>query len=253
MKTYIVTPDKHFPLHDKKAISVVCKAIKSIKPDGYIDLGDSGEWASASHWQWKRKNKPPLEYYLPEIIQEIEEVNKGMDLIDEALDKANVKEKHFITGNHDQWLEYFVDEYPYLDQYGLNKALKLEDRGYEVQPLGKLLEIGDMSYYHGHNYSGMNHASNHCRQYKQNIMYGHHHDVQQSSITHMDGQKSAWSIGCLKDMSDKENQWLGYRKTNWSHAFSIVDFFENGYFTVHVIQIIKGRTSLWGEIIDGNK
>ena len=64
-----------------------------------------------------------------------------------------------------------------------------------------------------------------------------------------------WDRGAseIKDMSDKENQWLGYRKTNWSHAFSIVDFFESGYFTVHVIQIIKGKTSLWGEIIDGNK
>ena len=53
-------------------------------------------------------------------------------------------------------------------------------------------------------------------------------------------------------MSDEENKWLGNRKTNWSHAFAIVDFFESGYFTVHVIQIIKGKTSLWGEIIDGN-
>ena len=84
----------------------------------------------------EKKNKPPLEYYLPEIIQEIEDVNKGVDIIDEALDKANVKEKHFITGNHDQWLEYFVEECPYLDQYGLNKALKLDDRGYIVHELG---------------------------------------------------------------------------------------------------------------------
>jgi hypothetical protein len=41
----IVTPDKHFPLHDKKAISVVCQAIEMVKPDTYIDLGDTGEWA----------------------------------------------------------------------------------------------------------------------------------------------------------------------------------------------------------------
>ena len=32
----IVTPDKHFPLHDDKAISVVCQAIEMIKPDTYI-------------------------------------------------------------------------------------------------------------------------------------------------------------------------------------------------------------------------
>ena len=27
IKRVLVTPDKHFPLHDKKAINVVCKAI----------------------------------------------------------------------------------------------------------------------------------------------------------------------------------------------------------------------------------
>ena len=38
----IVTPDKHFPLHDKKAINVVCQAIELVKPNIYIDLGDTG-------------------------------------------------------------------------------------------------------------------------------------------------------------------------------------------------------------------
>ena len=32
-KRALVTPDKHFPLHDKKAISVVCQAIEMVKPD----------------------------------------------------------------------------------------------------------------------------------------------------------------------------------------------------------------------------
>ena len=90
VKRYIVTPDKHFPLADMKAISVVCQAIEIIKPDGYIDLGDTGEWSSVSHWQWKKKKRPPLEYQLPFDEKEIEEVNKGMDIIDEALDKVNV-------------------------------------------------------------------------------------------------------------------------------------------------------------------
>ena len=42
LKRYIVTPDKHAPLHDKKAISVVKQAIEVVHPDGYIDLGDFG-------------------------------------------------------------------------------------------------------------------------------------------------------------------------------------------------------------------
>ena len=54
-------------------------------------------------------------------------------------------------------------------------------------------------------------------------------------------------------MKDEKNAWLGGRKINWSHAFAIVDFFQSGLFTVHIIQIINGKTSLWGEVIDGNK
>ena len=82
-------------------------------------------------------------------------------------------------------------------------------------------------------------------------MYGHWHDLQQMSATHMDGPKSAWSIGCLKDMEAEKNLWLDHRRINWAHAFAIVDFYEKGLFTVHIIQIIRGTTCLWGEIIKG--
>ena len=52
-------------------------------------------------------------------------------------------------------------------------------------------------------------------------------------------------------MKADKNAWLGGRQINWSHAFAIVDYYENGYFTVHILQIINGKTSLWGELIDG--
>jgi hypothetical protein len=180
VKRYIVTPDKHFPVADMKAISVVCQAIEIIRPDGYIDLGDTGEWESVSHWQWKKKKRPPLEYQLPYVEKEIAEVNKGMDIIDESLDKANVKERHFVEGNHEDWLNRFVEENPYLASGFLVKnAIKLD---------------------HGHHFSGIHHTRNHLLRLGGNVMYGHHHDIQQSSVTHIDGVKSAWSIGCLKDM-----------------------------------------------------
>ena len=246
----IVTPDKHFPLADMPAIKVVCKAIEILKPDTYVDLGDTGEWESVSHWKWKKKKRPPVEYQLPEIKKDIKDVNNGMDIIDESLDKANCKNRHFIEGNHEDWLNRFTEEHPYL-KFNTPSALNLKERGYTFHPLGKYLKIGKLFFYHGHHYGSQHHAKNHLLKLGVNIMYGHHHDVQQHCVTHMDGQKSAWSIGCLKDMSDEENSWLGHRKHNWSHAFAIVDFFGNGYFTVHVMQIIKGKTSLWGEVIDG--
>ena len=247
----IVTPDKHFPLHDKKAMSVLIQSIDIIKPSIYIDLGDLGEWSSVGHWQWKKKKRPPLEYQLPYVKEDIKNVNKYQDDIDEALDKVGCKEKHICEGNHDDWLNRFVDENPYLNEYTFREALRIDERGYKFHSVGEYFKIGKLYFYHGHHFAGINHTRNHLLRLGSNLMYGHHHDIQQSSVTHLEGTKSAWSIGCLKNMSDNNNDWLGHKKHNWSHAFAVVDFFNGGYFSVHLVQIINGKTSLWGDIING--
>lgn len=247
----IVTPDKHFPLHDQKSINVVCKAIEIVKPDIYIDLGDVGEWGAFSAWKYKRKKAPPLEFMIPDMDRDVIDVNNGMNQIDESLDKANCKEKYITEGNHDNWCNMAVEKYPYIPQYAFAKAVCLEERGYTYYPMGRRLKIGKLRFYHGHLLGGQYHTANHLRKFGCNIMYGHWHSLQQMSETHEDGAKSAWSIGCLKDMSHEANKWLGERPVNWAHAFAIVDFFENGLFTVHIIQIINGKTSLWGELIKG--
>ena len=253
LKRAVVTPDKHFPYADMPAINVVCKAIELVKPDIYIDLGDTGESENFSHWKWKRKRKPPLEMLIPQLETDVIDVNDGMDIIDESLDKVGCEEKHFCEGNHELWLQMFVEEHPYVPQYATENALKLKERGYKFHPCGKLLKIGKMNFYHGHHYGGQYHAANHLRKLGGNVMYGHWHDVQYMSATHMDGAKGAWSIGCLKDMSADKNAWLGNRKINWGHAFAIVDFYDKGRFTVDVVQIIDGKATVWGELIDGNK
>ena len=54
-------------------------------------------------------------------------------------------------------------------------------------------------------------------------------------------------------MRAESNGWLKNRKVNWGHACAIVDFYgDNGEFTVNVVQIIDGRASIWGTLLDGN-
>ena len=236
---------------DKKALSCLIQAIEIIKPDFYVDLGDMLEGQAVSHWQWKAKKKPPLEYIVPRIEEELKEANKYIDEIDEALDKVNVTKKYITVGNHDDWYNMFVTEYPYLPRFAFKNAISAHKRGYTLYPMGKLLKIGKLHFYHGHLYGGQYHAMNHLRKLGCNIMYGHWHDLQQSSLTHVDGAKSAWSIGCMKDMSSGKNKWLKNRQHNWGHAFAVVDFIKGGYFTVHVVQIVNGKTSLWGQLIEG--
>ena len=86
-KRALVIPDQHFPIHDKKAVNIVLKALEIVKPTIFINLGDVGEWETVSAWRWKRKKKPPLEYQLPAIDKEIKLVNKQIDRFDKILDK----------------------------------------------------------------------------------------------------------------------------------------------------------------------
>tara|TARA_Y100000593_G_scaffold83824_1_gene158283 strand:- start:2943 stop:3737 length:795 start_codon:yes stop_codon:yes gene_type:complete len=253
VKRAIITPDKHFPYHDKPAIAVLCKAIEMVQPEIYVDLGDIGEWENFSKHKWRGKKRPPLEFQIPDLETDIVEVNKGMDIVDESLDKIGCKEKYITVGNHDNWLNTFVEEHPYCSQYRFHQAVKLNSRGYTHIPFGEHLKLGKLYLYHGHQYGGQYHTANHLRKLGCNIMYGHWHDLQHMTATHMDGPKAAWSIGCLKDMAGEKNKWLANRKINWAHAFALVEFYEKGMFTVNVVQIIDGKCSLWGQILNGNK
>ena len=192
-----------------------------------------------------------MEDLIPLLDKDVKAVNRGMNQIDKSLDKAGCKERHFIQGNHEVWLDKFVTRYPYLKHYMTDKALKLKERGYKYHPYNrkKLLKIGKLNFSHG-KYVPKYHAFKHLDMYGESIMYGHTHDLQRFTKTTAGGTISAWSLGCLKDIEADED-WLSGRLTNWNHAFAIVDFFKNGYYKVEVIEIINGKTTLWGNTIEG--
>ena len=252
-KRAIIIPDIHFPEHDEAAVNCALKAISMVKPNIFICLGDIGEFHSASGWRYKRQKRPPLEFILPEIDEDIKAANDGLDLFDKVLNRIGCKERYMIEGNHDAWLNYFVEEHPYLAKdYLFKNALRLKERGYKYYPYGKYLRIGKLYIYHGGHFSSVYHARAHALNLGKSVVYGHLHDVQRHSVTHVDGTHAGFSLGCLKDMSDEANVWLKNRKTNWSHAFGVVDWFSNGDFRLDVVDITKGKTFLWGKLIDGN-
>ena len=247
-KRAIVIPDQHFPIEDKKAVSVTLKAIEVVKPDLFINLGDVGEWESVSAWKYKKIKRPPLEYQIPEIDKEIRLVNKGLDAFDKALEKVGCKWKIMCAGNHDEWLDAFVKQYPYMEEYTFREACHLDERGYDYHPYNEPVKIGKLTFIHGA-YATTYHAKKHLEAYGENIIYGHTHDIQRHTLTKLGGTIGAWSMGCLKDMRAEKNEWLRGRLHNWNHAFAIVDWFKNGDFKVEVVEIINGKTTVWGKEI----
>jgi len=247
-KRAIVIPDQHFPLEDKKAVSVVLQAIEIVKPNLFINLGDVGEWESVSAWKYKKIKRPPLEYQLPFVDEEIKLTNKGIDKFDKALKKVGCDWKIVCAGNHDEWLDAFVMEHPYLEEqnYTFRKACRWDERGYDYHIYNDPVKIGKLTFIHGA-YTTLHHAKKHLDSYGENIVYGHVHDIQRYTKTDLGGTKAAWSLGCLKDMSAEKNRWLKGKLHNWNHAFAIIDWFKDGNFKIEVVEIIKGKTTLWGQ------
>lgn len=256
----IIIPDTHAPLIDKKALSCVLQAIKIIKPDQVIHLGDIGQWDSVNHYRHKKIRQPDNVEIAFNIRKDVKQVMRTvLNPIDKACDEAGVRIKTMLTGNHDRWLNNFCLTNPDYEHiifgeasgYRFNQIFDWKGRGWTVQSCGKLLQIGHLNFYHGNLYGGINHARNHLLRMGVNIVYGHWHDVQTYHVTHADGNKGAWSLGCLSSLKPDDNEWLEHRPTNWSHAFGIVDWWGNGCFTVHSINIIKGCCSVVGQIIRG--
>tara|TARA_Y100000004_G_scaffold193297_1_gene255536 strand:- start:700 stop:1464 length:765 start_codon:yes stop_codon:yes gene_type:complete len=252
IKTALVTPDKHFPIHCQKAINVVCKCIEIAKPDIYIDLGDTGEWDLFGTHKWKEIEKPPPQILNPMRQKQVKQVNKCMDQIDESLDIAGCKERYFMQGNHELWLDKVAKRNDRPEYYTQN-ALKLEERGYEYYPYKqkKVLQIGKMLFTHG-KYTSKYHTFSHIDKYGKNIMYGHTHDLQRFTKSEYEKTISSWSMGCLKDIT-KDEDWLLGKPVNWNHGFALVHFFKNGNFIVEVIEILNGVTVFRGEVVDGRK
>tara|TARA_R110000824_G_C15208694_1_gene676371 strand:+ start:481 stop:1257 length:777 start_codon:yes stop_codon:yes gene_type:complete len=250
LKRAIVFPDIHFPLHDEKALSCALQAIGIVKPDIYINIGDVGEWHNFSAWKYKGKKLPSLEFQLPYCDQDIDDVNEGLDRIDAELDKHNVEKRYMLQGNHEIWMDNFVEKYPYMKDYTFPKACRIKERGYKYYEYNVPLKIGKINFLHGA-YATTYHAKKHLETYGANIMYGHTHDVQRHTLTKLDaGTIGAWGIGCLKDMSREKNKWLRGRLHNWNHAFSIITWFPNGNFQVEVIEIVNGRCTVWGNVVE---
>jgi len=255
-QTAIIIPDTHIPLHSPEALNVLHKAIKMVRPELVIHLGDVGEWDAVSSWKYAKKKRPPLDGLVADLNKDALVVNKELDRLDNTCTKAGVVDKIMLGGNHEVWLHNFVDEHDkqelFLPQYRPDKIMKLEERGWEWIEHGEYLTIGELTFYHGGHHTGIHHTRQHAINLGTNICYGHNHSVQRGGIANLKGVHAAFCIGCLKGCQGENNKWLRGKKMNWSHAFAIVYWHSDGTFRLEIVDITGGKTFLWGKEINGN-
>jgi hypothetical protein len=250
-QTVLVCPDTHFGYTgaleggvDPRSWSCFLQAIAIVRPQTFLHIGDVGEWETVSHWRWRRRKRPPVEYIIPDLIKEATSINAHLDILDEALDKVDTKKKHMLFGNHEGWLNNFIEEHPYLaKEYNPSTLMRLKERGYTHSKCGEYYRIGDLNFAHGEHYGGVNHTRALVLGVGANCMVGHWHDQQVTKIQRLGGLFGAWSIGTLCKLN---KPFMGGKPCNWAGGFAIIHFESNGNFNVEQVEIHNGICWVYG-------
>lgn len=252
-ETWIAGYDLHFPKYDAATFNAMLSFIKDVKPDGFIFGGDQMDNAEISH---HNKHKP---IYKPR--GEYDRNTKQFDkYILQPLEKLlGSAEKVWITGNHDDWEREFVESHPELEgTIERQTALQLEDRGWEVVPLGRCKRLGHLNIIHGEvltgigNQAGMYPSRKAVEIYGDNILAGHTHAPQSfCKISPVEQKKK--HMGWIAPILGHTNPaYLENRPTAWMQGFVVIEFQPNGFFNLYPIITFEGRFSYGGKSYSGS-
>lgn len=207
---------------------------------------DAGTFSRHDRFKFPKQHWTDSQFYEASKY-EYDEANLVLDQIDKIAPKAR---KRFGFGNHEEWINSYIEESPSirLPRFSIENRLDLKSRGYEVFRYNDFMRLGKLRVTHGI-YSCSNHAKKHLEVMGASILYGHLHNIEVASkVTPESTSHMAWANGCLCDLNPA---YLKNRPQNWNHSFAIVYVWPNQEFQVDVVRIQKGRCVVWGEEIRG--
>ena len=201
------------------------------KPDITILGGDVVDLPEISRFTERKK-----------ITRERLRLNHTFELTNQILDrvdKLTQEEVVYEKGNHEGWLDSWIDENPALEGLiSLEQNLCLKERGYQVIPENKAYKLGHARFIHGW-YFTLHHCKKTVNEMGDNVFYGHTHDVQVHTKANYEQKPiMGQSMGCLCDL---DPTWRKGRPNRWVHGFGIFYFSSDGAFTPYNPIIINGK------------
>jgi hypothetical protein len=174
-------------------LSWVGSYIAEKQPDAVICIGDFADIASLS------------KYDLGTIRGENKRLQKDLDVAREAMDilmtpirqtAGYTPELHMTMGNHEERLDRFANEHPYLEEVVGTHMLRYSEWGWKVHPFLKPVDVDGVKYCHffvsGAQGKAVSSAPALLRLQKQSCIMGHNQktDVAFHPVTHQ------WAIFC---------------------------------------------------------
>lgn len=215
MKLAVVVPDIHVPYHDIRAIKILCKVIKAIRPEYLIVLGDSLDF-----YQLSKFDKNPLRKTT--VSDDVDEFRDVLMQLDGACPLST--KKVFLEGNHEHRLQKWIwsnatelgKMIPSLESY-----CGFKDLGWRFFKYGDFYRLGDVLYMHGDR-CGMNVSMNMIRKYGCSVVHGHDHGAGIRWFANAVGRMFALNCGHLSDMAQQEYLYGGV--ADWTSGFGLVEY-----------------------------
>lgn len=229
----LILSDVHIPYHDHRALlSAVNYAKSEFDPDVLLLNGDFADFFSISRWEKDPRDR--------DLAGELDSVKKGLSWLRGKFPRARPIYK---IGNHEErWDKYLWNKAPELlgvSNVTYDKILGLDEMGYELVADQRIIMVGQLPVYHGHEIPGLSSPVNAARgvylKTAHSGLIGHLH---RSSTNHetdvFHNRMVCWSTGCLCDLRPE------YARINrWNHGFAVVDVDKAGEYRVHNFGISK--------------
>lgn len=216
VKNYLVIGCVHVPFNNKHLTNGILKMLENNTFDGIVIAGDFLDMAALSTYEKNKINKTGVT-----LEDEYEAGNILLNSFDNRLPSDALKV--FIPGNHEarevKW-KADVNNHKYGDMFNPYKALKLEERGYDVftDYHNDIYHLGSLGIIHGEYYN-VHCAKKHLDVFRRNIMFFHTHRTQM----YREGDFAAYNCGFLGDINSPcFNYAPRGMKSAWSNGFAVV-------------------------------
>lgn len=250
----LFAPDIHYPVTHWPTFKALLSFLDGNHIDKFIFGGDMFDNLEISP-HTKGKHKLRFEAKTLDINA------KGFDQkvlkpIEARLDKNT--EKIWIDGNHDNWLQQYIEEHPEVEgSLERQNVLRLEERGWEYKPCGQVIKHGKLMFAHGETLSGFGNqvtgrpAKKAVDCYCGNIVFAHFHtlDIYTKVMPFDDSQK--WIGVSSPCIGDTNAHYLRNRPTSFLNGFVLVEFRPDGSFNIFPIVVTDGQFSYAGKTYKG--
>lgn len=249
-KLWILLSDIHHPEVDKPAFNAALSFIAENKKliEGVVLLGDNMNCENISR---HTKGKPRLRTR-GGVNSDFVKFNRDILLPLEAAIEKTTK-KVFFLGNHEDWLEQWLDENPEFEGIvSFDKNLHLTQRGWEVIPQGKHRCVGKAFLVHGDQVgSSMYVAKKLVESFCATSIMGHVHAASMFTKTSQVKSKDKWVGYTLPTLGTLSPKYAKGRPNSFLNGFGILEKWPNDYVNVYISIILEGKFSFGGKIYSG--